>query len=172
MNIIAVTKRPQLRNKIIQNVINSGKSNYTNISDSFAAVDQITGSEDLGYALSKSDFISIHTPLNKETDRMIGAKEFSLMKKSSYLINVSRAHIVNRNALLQALIAKNIAGAGFDVFYDEPANPLDELLKLDNFIYTPHIAGWTLEATETTTNIILNNIELLLQGKKPSTVVN
>jgi lactate dehydrogenase-like 2-hydroxyacid dehydrogenase len=48
----------------------------------------------------------------------------------------------------------------------------DKLLKLDNFIYTPHIAGWTLEATEITTNIILNSIQLLLQGKKPPTVVN
>ena len=103
---------------------------------------------------------------------MIGAKEFSLMKKSAYLINVSRAHIVDRNALLQALTSRNIAGAGFDVFYKEPANPSDKLLKLDNFIYTPHIAGWTLEAIEVTTNIILNSIHKLQQGKKPPTVVN
>jgi D-3-phosphoglycerate dehydrogenase / 2-oxoglutarate reductase len=171
MNIIAITKRPQLRNKIVQNVIQNGKSNYTKNSDSFA-VDQIRGIEDLEYAISKADFISIHTPLNNETESMIGAKEFSLMKKSAYLINVSRAHLVNRNALLQALTSRNIAGAGFDVFYEEPANPSDKFLNLDNFIYTPHIAGWTLEAIEITTNIILNSIHLLLQGKKPPTVVN
>jgi D-3-phosphoglycerate dehydrogenase len=171
MNIIAITKRPQLRNKIVQNVIHNGKSNYIENSDSFA-VDQIRGIEDLEYAISKADFISIHTPLNKETESMIGAKEFSLMKKSSYLINVSRAHIVDKNALLQALTSRNIAGAGFDVFYKEPANPSDKLLKLDNFIYTPHIAGWTLEAIELTTNIILNSIHKLQQGKKPHTVVN
>lgn len=81
MNIIAVTKRSQLRNKIVKNVIHNGKSNYTNISDSFAQVDQIRGIEDLEYALSKDDFISIHTRLNKDTESMIGAKEFFLMKK-------------------------------------------------------------------------------------------
>ena len=172
MNIIAITKRPQLRNKIVQNVTFTGKSNYTHILDSFAVVDQIRGIEDLEYALTKSDYISIHTPLNNETESMIGVKEFSLMKRSCYLINVSRAHIVDKNALLQALTSRKIAGAGFDVYYEEPANPSDKLLKLDNFIYTPHIAGWTMEATEITTNVILNNIHLLLQGNKPHTVVN
>jgi D-3-phosphoglycerate dehydrogenase / 2-oxoglutarate reductase len=171
MNIIAITKRPQLRNKIVQNVIHNGNSDYSHNPYSFA-VDQISGIEDLEYALSKADFISIHTPLNNETESMIGAREFSLMKKSSYLINVSRAHLVDRNALLQGLTSRNIAGAGFDVFYEEPANPSDKLLKLDNFIYTPHIAGWTLEAIAITTNIILNSIHILLQGKKPPTVVN
>ena len=81
MNIIAITKRPQLRNKIVQNVTFTGKSNYTHILDSFAVVDQIRGIEDLEYALTKSDYISIHTPLNNETESMIGVKEFSLMKR-------------------------------------------------------------------------------------------
>lgn len=88
------------------------------------------------------------------------------------MINVSRAHLVDRNALLTDLASRNIAIAGFDVFYEERANPSDKLLKLDDFIYTTHIEGWTLKATEITTKIIINNIELLLKGKKPQTVVN
>ena len=71
-----------------------------------------------------------------------------------------------------SLTSRTIAGAGFDVFYEEPANPFDKLLNLDNFVYTPHIAGWTLEATNTTTDIILKNINLLFQGRKPLTVIN
>ncbi len=173
MNIIAVTKRPELRNKITTNYNTSKNSSTLQYCVSECLlVDEIKGITDLKDVLGTADVVSIHTPLTSETKNMIGRTEFARMKKSSFLINVSRASVVNKDALYNALTSRTIAGAGFDVFYDEPANPFDKLLNLDNFVYTPHIAGWTLEATNTTTDIILNNINLLLHGRKPLTVIN
>jgi D-3-phosphoglycerate dehydrogenase / 2-oxoglutarate reductase len=118
------------------------------------------------------DRISIHTPLTDETRDMLGEKEFSMMKKSAYLINVARASIVNKDALFAALSAQRIAGAAFDVFWKEPPDPEDKMLSIENFILTPHIAGWTSEAIETITRIISINIERVSRGDAPLTVVN
>ncbi len=73
------------------------------------------------------------------------------------MINVTRAQIVDRDALFMALVNKKIEGAAFDVFLEEPADPNDILLKLDNFVLTPHIAEWTAEAVEATTGLIASN---------------
>jgi D-3-phosphoglycerate dehydrogenase / 2-oxoglutarate reductase len=135
-------------------------------------VDFINGTDKLDEILSKSDIVSIHTPLSKETEGMIGSKELRLMKKSAYLINVSRAHIVDKQALYSALINKEIAGAAFDVYWNEPADPSEKLLGLDNFVLTPHIAGWTIEAIDTITKIIKINIERVSRGQVPLTIVN
>ncbi len=135
-------------------------------------VDSINGTDKLHDILSKADIVSIHTPLNNETQDMIGSNELKLMKTSAYLINVARAHIVNKDALYLALVNKEIAGAAFDVYWNEPANPNDEILKLDNFILTPHIAGWTAEAIESITKIIAINIERVSRGQVPLTIVN
>ena len=135
-------------------------------------VDTINGTDKLDEILSKSDIVSIHTPLTKETEGMIGSKELRLMKKSAYLINVARAHIVDKQALYSALINKEIAGSAFDVYWNEPADPSEKLLGLDNFVLTPHIAGWTREAIDTITKIITINIERVSRGQIPLTIVN
>jgi D-3-phosphoglycerate dehydrogenase len=153
MNVIAVTKRPELRNMVITNY-NTSKNTSTlqYCISKCLLVDEIKGITDLKDVLGTANVVSIHTPLTSETKNMIGRTEFAHMKESSFLINVSRASIVDKDALYNALTSRTIAGAGFDVFYQEPANPFDRLLNLDNFVYTPHIAGWTLEATNTTTD--------------------
>lgn len=135
-------------------------------------VDDLTGVERLPEVLARADVVSIHTPLTEETKDMFGEKEFGVMKKSAYLINVARAKIVNKDALFNALSAKKIAGAAFDVFWNEPPDPEDQLLSLENFMLTPHIAGWTAEAIETITRIISINIERMSRGEAPLTVVN
>ncbi|MEJ7642171.1 MAG: NAD(P)-dependent oxidoreductase [Candidatus Nitrosocosmicus sp.] len=135
-------------------------------------VDSINGTDKLQEILAKADIVSIHTPLNNETQNMIGPKELKLMKSSAYLINVSRAHIVNKEALHLALADKEIAGAAFDVYWHETTDPNDKILKLDNFILTPHIAGWTAEAIESITKIISINIERASRGQVPLTIVN
>ena len=135
-------------------------------------VDSINGTDKLQEILSKADIVSIHTPLNNETQDMIGPKELKLMKTSAYLINVARAHIVNEKALYLALTNKEIAGAAFDVYWHETADPNDNMLKLDNFILTPHIAGWTAEAIDSITKIISINIERVSRGQVPLTIVN
>jgi D-3-phosphoglycerate dehydrogenase / 2-oxoglutarate reductase len=122
--------------------------------------------------LARADIVSIHTPLTEETKDMFGEKEFGVMKKSAYLINVARAKIVNKDALFNVLRAQKIAGAAFDVYWKEPPDPEDQLLSLENFMLTPHIAGWTAEAIETITRIISINIERMSRGEAPLTVVN
>ena len=135
-------------------------------------VDDLTDVERLPEVLARGDVVSIHTPLTEETKDMFGEKEFGVMKKSAYLINVARAKIVNKDALFNALSAQKIAGAAFDVFWKEPPDPEDQLLSLENFMLTPHIAGWTAEAIETITRIISINIERMSRGEAPLTVVN
>ena len=135
-------------------------------------VDDLAGIDHLPEVLARADIVSIHTPLTEETRNMFGEKEFSVMKKSAYLINVARAKIVNKDALFIALSTQRIAGAAFDVFWDEPPIPEDQILSLENFILTPHIAGWTAEAIEAITRIISINIERMSRREAPLTVVN
>jgi D-3-phosphoglycerate dehydrogenase len=135
-------------------------------------VDFLYGIDKLVDVLPKADIVSIHTPLNQETENMIGKKELDLMKNSAYLVNVARAPIVSREALLGSLVNKNIAGAAFDVFWEEPADTDDPLLKLENFVLTPHLAGWTYEAIDSITDIMFMNFERILRGQIPMTLVN
>ena len=116
--------------------------------------------------------VSLHTPLTEETKNIIGAKELALMKKSAYLVNVARAPIVNREALYTVLSNGKISGAAFDVFWEEPPDPNDKLLKLNNFLLTPHIAGWTADSVDAIARIIATNIERFAQGEIPLTIVN
>jgi D-3-phosphoglycerate dehydrogenase len=156
MKIVAITQPPFSRKGV-------DKTHY---------VDNIAGPENLLQYLVDSDFVSIHTPLNDETRNMIGEKELNFMKKSAYLINVARAPIVDKEALFDALKTRSIAGAAFDVFWNEPPTEDEKLLQLDNFILTSHIAGWTNEAVEATGRIIAINIARISRGEVPLTVVN
>jgi D-3-phosphoglycerate dehydrogenase / 2-oxoglutarate reductase len=157
MHVIAVTKNPLLKKPRI---------------DKAYFVDNIGGSEILLESISRADYISLHTPLTEETKNMIGAKELALMKKSAYLVNVARAAIVNREELYTVLSNSKIAGAAFDVFWEEPPDPNDKLLKLNNFALTPHIAGWTVDSVDAIARIIATNIERYAQGEIPLTIVN
>jgi D-3-phosphoglycerate dehydrogenase len=157
MHVSAATKHPRSKRS----------ANGMNI------IDQVQGVEHLSNLLATADYVSIHTPLTTETENLIGAKELNSMKKSAFLINVARAQIVDRDTLFDTLSNRKIAGAAFDVFWEEPADPNDRLLNLVNFILTPHIAGWTAEAAETTASLIAENINRVSNlGEKPITLVN
>jgi D-3-phosphoglycerate dehydrogenase len=165
MYITAVTKHPDSKKRKIDN-----NNNHNNRWNYFINI--IQGVEALSNSLIDADYISIHTPLTDETRGLIGAKEINSMKSSAFLINVARAQIVDREGLFTSLVNKKIAGAAFDVFWEEPADPNDKLLKLDNFVLTPHLAGWTSESADNATRIIASNINRVLHGEKPTTVVN
>lgn len=157
MKIFAITKPPFSRKGL----------------DKTYFVDDIAGPENLLQFLVEADYVSIHTPLSSDTRNMIGEKELNFMKKSVYLINVARAPIVNREALFVALKANRIAGAAFDVFWNEPPTKEDDnLLQLDNFILTPHIAGSTNEAVDATARIISVNVARMSREELPLTIVN
>ncbi|MEM2702864.1 MAG: NAD(P)-dependent oxidoreductase [Candidatus Bathyarchaeia archaeon] len=117
--------------------------------------------------LKQSDFICVTCPLTDETKGLIGEKEFKIMKKNAYLINVSRGPIVNEKALLKALKEGWIAGAGLDVFDPEPPAPDNPLFNLDNCVFSPHVAGLTEEGCRRSQEIIANDIRSVLLGGLP-----
>jgi phosphoglycerate dehydrogenase-like enzyme len=117
--------------------------------------------------LRESDFVSLHVPLNKETEAMIGAAEIALMKPGAFLINVARGRVVDRAALLAALREQRLAGAGLDVFWNEPIDPNDPLLALPNVIATPHVANMTVETIETIARVAADNIRRVQAGLPP-----
>lgn len=113
---------------------------------------------DLDTLLSTSDFISLHLPLNEETEDFISKRELEKMKNSAFLINTSRGGLISENSLLWALKEGEIAGAASDVFSKEPPGD-NSLLAMDNFILTPHIGANTVEsvrrmATRATENLL------------------
>jgi glyoxylate reductase len=120
--------------------------------------------------LKISDVVSIHVPLLPSTHHLIDAERLALMKKFAYLINTSRGSVVDENALLDALKAETIAGAGLDVFEFEPKLAKD-LAKLPNVVLTPHIASATAEAREAMAILAAQNIIDTLEGKKPVNLV-
>jgi phosphoglycerate dehydrogenase-like enzyme len=117
--------------------------------------------------LRECDFVSLHVPLTKETEGLIGPAEIALMKPGAFLINVARGRVVDREALLAALGEQRLAGAGLDVFWDEPIDPDDPLLAMPNVIATPHVANMTMESIETIARAAADNIRRVHAGLPP-----
>ena len=122
--------------------------------------------------LRESDIVSLHLPLTEETRLMIGERELTLMGPSAYLINVARGELVDEAALSRALKQKSLAGAGLDVFSDEPIKSSNPLLTAPNVILTPHVAGATNESRERIIKTAIENVVRVLEGKEPVNVVN
>jgi glycerate dehydrogenase len=117
--------------------------------------------------LRASDVVTLHCPLNEETRGMIGRAELELMRRDAILINTARGGLVDEAALAEALRARVIAGAGFDVLTKEPprdGNPLLDL-NLPNFILTPHVAWASREAMQTLADGLISNIEAFVRGE-------
>lgn len=116
--------------------------------------------------LAESDFVSVHAPLNEETRHLVGERELRLMKPTAFLINTARGPIVDEKALVRALQARRIAGAGLDVFEREPeVEP--ELLKMPNVVLTPHLGSAVTELREEMANMVADNILAVLEGRQP-----
>lgn len=117
--------------------------------------------------LRECDFVSLHVPLNKETEGLIGPADIALMKPGAFLINVARGRVVDREALRAALSEQRLAGAGLDVFWDEPIDPDDPLLAMPNVVATPHVANMTIESIETIARAAADNIRRVQGGLPP-----
>jgi D-3-phosphoglycerate dehydrogenase len=127
---------------------------------------------ELDELLRRSDYVSINCPLTKESRGMIGAKQFALMQPHAYFITTARGFIHDEDALLEALRAKKIAGAGLDVWSKEPPPPEHPLLQFDNVLASPHTAGVTHEARENMGRIAAQQILDALDGKRPPRIIN
>ena len=124
---------------------------------------------DLGELLAASDVVSIHATLSDETRHLIGACELARMKPSAFLINAARGAIVDEAALVAALSEKRIAGAGLDVYSQEPlartGHPLSALFRMDNVLLFPHLTFYTAEAMRRLTDDTLARCGEMLQGR-------
>ncbi len=125
----------------------------------------------LNELLSQSDFVTLHCPLTDETKRMIGEKELSLMKPSAYFINMARGGITDEEALCRLLGRRGIAGAALDVVEEEPPPADHPLFRLDNVIFTPHVAAVTREASKRAEWGAAEEVIRVLQGQSPKNPV-
>lgn len=127
---------------------------------------------DLETVFRESDFVTVNCPLTPETQGIVNAERLALMKPSAYLINTARGPIVNQANLTAALQAGQIAGAGLDVFEQEPLNADHPLTKMDNVILSPHALAWTDELYELNGVLACENVLAVLQGNTPRWPVN
>ena len=127
---------------------------------------------DLAGLLAGSDFVSVHVPLTDETWHLIGADELAIMQTTAYLINTARGAILDEAALVSALRDGVIAGAGLDVYEEEPLAPGSPLLALDEVVLTPHIAGWAAEAQVRTQESVVKDVVRVLSGDIPVSPVS
>lgn len=127
---------------------------------------------DLGTLLAESDFVTLHVPLTPETRRMIGARELSLMKPSSILVNTSRGGVLDQDALAGALARGRIAGAALDVTEPEPLPIGHPLFAFENVIITPHIASASFATRSRMAAMAAGNILAVLDGREPPNPVN
>ena len=121
--------------------------------------------------LQQADFISVHTPYMPSTHHLMSEREFHLMKPTAILINTARGPIVDEKALVKALQAGEIAGAGLDVFENEPAIE-PELLSMENVVLLPHIASASLKTRTLMATMASDNIMAHFRGQRPPNILN
>jgi len=127
---------------------------------------------DMEKVFRESDVISLHIPLSGTTQKLVGARELGWMKPEAFLVNTSRGGVVDEAALTQCLKERKIAGAGLDVFSQEPPEQDNPLKELDNVILTPHIAGLTLECGIRVSVLAARGVLDVFQGRRPDGMVN
>lgn len=126
----------------------------------------------LDEAMRSADVVTVHVPLMPETTGLIGAAELALMRPDAFLVNAGRAAIIDEAALMEVLRDGRIAGAGFDVFYDEPLPADSELFTFDNVTLTPHIAGASDDVIGEHSRIAAEAIEAWAAGGEVPAVAN
>jgi D-3-phosphoglycerate dehydrogenase len=115
--------------------------------------------------LRRADILSLHVPATDETRRCMSTPQFEQMKRSAILINTARGAIVDEPALIKALESKTIAGAGLDVFEQEPVGPDNPLLRMDNVVLTPHISAGTVDALRQKMRSVFANLQRFAAGR-------
>jgi glyoxylate reductase len=126
--------------------------------------------------LGRADFVVLMATYNETTHKLIGKREFELMKPTAFFVNTARGRIVDEEALIEALREKQIAGAGLDVFWTEPPvgepAPSPELFEFDNVLLTPHIGSATHEARDEMAMATVENLKAMIEGNRAPGVVN
>ncbi len=127
---------------------------------------------ELDELLERSDFVHLNCPLTAETEGLMGAEQFARMQPTAFFITTARGPVHDEVALYDALVAGEIAGAGIDVFHQEPPDPNHPLLALDNVVASPHTAGITVEATRDIALATAEQWITIFAGKVPPRLIN
>ena len=122
--------------------------------------------------MQRCDYLSIHAPLNAETQHLINADALAQMQPSAIVVNTARGPIINETDLIAALQGGQIAGAGLDVLEQEPPDPANPLLAMHNVIVTPHVASATNRMRPETRRRTGREVALVLRGRWPMSCVN
>tara|TARA_A100001037_G_scaffold275260_1_gene273654 strand:+ start:10315 stop:11301 length:987 start_codon:yes stop_codon:yes gene_type:complete len=128
--------------------------------------------ETLEDLLKKSDVVSLHVPLTNETRGMIGKRELEFIGENGFIINTSRGGVIDEDSLVWAIEEGKIAGAGLDVYEDEPFREDNPLKNIEKVVLTPHVAFRSIESELAQREIIANNVKAVLEGKGPINIVN
>jgi D-3-phosphoglycerate dehydrogenase len=144
--------------------------------DPFVTAEQMAaegvGSRTLNQVFEEADFVSAHVPHSAATHHILSAEQFNRMKPSAVFINTGRGRVVDEPTLIAALQAGKLAGAGLDVLEDEPPDPNNPLLHMDNVVVTPHMASYSNESNVARRQRVGEEIAAVLSGRKPRNVVN
>jgi len=125
---------------------------------------------DLDEGLAMADVVSVHTPLTPQTRHLIDARRLALLKPTAIIVNTARGPVIDEAALVEALRARRIWGAGLDVFEDEPRTH-PGLAELDNVVMTPHIGSAERRWREVMTEMVSENARAILEGRTPPNAV-
>jgi D-3-phosphoglycerate dehydrogenase / 2-oxoglutarate reductase len=129
-------------------------------------------SSSLEEMLPQSDILTIHCPEMPATYQLIGREQIARLKRGAYLLNLARASIVDDDAFYEALVSGHLAGAGLDVFRDEPVQPDNRFCKLPNVLVAPHLGGATRDVVRHQTEMIVDGVEAWLRGERPRLLAN
>ena len=121
--------------------------------------------------LGEADFVSLHPQLSRETRHLMSDAQFALMKKTAFVVNTARGPVIDEAALVRALKAKQIAGAGLDVYEFEPQVSA-ELVAMPNVVLTPHLGSGVLELRQGMANVVVDNTIALIEGRAPVSCLN
>jgi len=144
--------------------------------DPFVTKDEMTAAGvskvEMAELLAKSDFLSLHSPLTKETEGAFGIEQFRAMKRTAWILNTARGPVIREDELVKALDEGLIAGAALDVLAKEPPEKTNPLLGRENVIVTPHMGSWTLDSRDDLQTKGAEEVVRALSGKTPLNVVN
>jgi len=127
---------------------------------------------DLADLLRESDFVSLHAPVTPETRNLVSRERLALMKPTAYFVNTARAALTDEDALYEMLVGGRLAGAALDVLAQEPLQPDDRFLALENVVVTPHIGGASIDVTRHHSEMVVDGIERYLRGERPRWIAN
>ena len=131
------------------------------------AADEVHAMGELRSLLPQADFVALTCPLTKETEKLVDAEALTRMKSSAYLVNIARGRVVDEAALVEALAARRIAGAGIDVTAEEPLAQNSPLWGMEHVLLTPHTAGETRRYEDNVIEILRDNLGRLRHGEEP-----